>query len=177
VKRVHTTCSRHEENGKCIQNVIMKSSRDEIVRKTGAEIGVDVKMFLKKYGDDRRNRIDLSSSCGRQSVDQFVLVSGSPLGPMTRFYLFSSFVWQLFCCSCRAPSLTRGRVCNLHCNRWLVRTLRTNNHTIPSHQRLRSLLVAYYDSQGLRWKYSNPPPHGGIDWNKGKDGRVLLWTW
>jgi hypothetical protein len=29
----------------------------------------------------------LSSSCGRQSVDQFVLVSGLPLGPMTRFYL------------------------------------------------------------------------------------------
>jgi hypothetical protein len=27
-----------------------------------------------------------SSSCGRQPVDQFVLVSGSPLGPMTRFY-------------------------------------------------------------------------------------------
>jgi hypothetical protein len=27
-----------------------------------------------------------SSSCGRQPVDQFFLVSGSPLGPMTRFY-------------------------------------------------------------------------------------------
>jgi hypothetical protein len=29
-----------------------------------------------------------SSSCDRQSVHQFVLVSGSPLGPMTRFYFF-----------------------------------------------------------------------------------------
>jgi hypothetical protein len=28
-----------------------------------------------------------SSSCGRQSVDQFIWVSGLPLGPLTRFYL------------------------------------------------------------------------------------------
>jgi hypothetical protein len=28
-----------------------------------------------------------SSSCGRQTVDQFVWVSGLPLGPLTRFYL------------------------------------------------------------------------------------------
>jgi hypothetical protein len=27
---------------------------------------------------------------------------------------------------------------------------------------LGSLSVAFYDSQGLRWKYSNPPPHGVI---------------
>jgi hypothetical protein len=38
---------------------------------------------------------------------------------------------------------------NLHCNRWLVRSLRTNNHTLPSHLRLCSLLVASYDSQRL----------------------------
>jgi hypothetical protein len=36
----------------------------------------------------------------------------------------------------------------------------TNNHILPSHPRLCSLSVASYDSQGLRWKYSNPPPHG-----------------
>jgi hypothetical protein len=53
-----------------------------------------------------------------------------------------------------------GRVCNLQCNRWLVRSLSTNNHTLPSHLRLCSLFVASYGSQGLRWKYSNPPPHG-----------------
>jgi hypothetical protein len=41
----------------------------------------------------------------------------------------------------------------------LVRSLRTNNHTLPSHLRLCSLFVASYDSQGLRCRYSNPPPH------------------
>jgi hypothetical protein len=58
----------------------------------------------------------------------------------------------------RTPSLTRGWLCNLQCNRWLVRSLRTNNHTLPSHLRLCSLFVASYDSQGLWWRYSNPPP-------------------
>jgi hypothetical protein len=41
-----------------------------------------------------------------------------------------------------------------------TRSLRTNNHTLPSHLRLCSLYVASYDSQGLRWRYCNPPPHG-----------------
>jgi hypothetical protein len=40
---------------------------------------------------------------------------------------------------------------------------RTHNHTLLSHLRLLgSLPVASYDSQGLRWKYSCPPPHGGV---------------
>jgi hypothetical protein len=39
-----------------------------------------------------------------------------------------------------APALTRGRVCNLQCNRWLVRSLGTNNHTLPSYLTLGSLL-------------------------------------
>jgi hypothetical protein len=38
----------------------------------------------------------------------------------------------------------------------------TNNHTLPSHPRLCSLSVASYDSQGLRWKNSNPTPHGDV---------------
>jgi hypothetical protein len=98
-------------------------------------------------------------SYGRRSVLQFVLVSGSPLGPWPHFILILSW-WQLLCCSsCRAPSLTRGRVCNLQCNRWLVRSLRTNNHTLPSHLRPCSLFVASYGSQGLWWRYSNTPPH------------------
>jgi hypothetical protein len=101
-----------------------------------------------------------SSSCGRRTVDHFVLVSGLLLGPMTRYYLSHFFVWQLLCCCFWAPSLTRGRVYNLQCNHWLVRSLRTNNHILPSHLRLGSLSVASYDSQGLRWRYSNPPPHG-----------------
>jgi hypothetical protein len=92
-----------------------------------------------------------SSSCYR-----------APLwGPWPDFILILSIVTvALFCSSCTAPSLTRGRVCNLQCNRWLVRSLRTNNHTLPSHLRLCSLFVASYDWQGLRWRYSNPPPHG-----------------
>jgi hypothetical protein len=37
---------------------------------------------------------------------------------------------------------------------------RTHNHTLLSHLRLLgSLSVASYDSQGLRLKYSYPPPH------------------
>jgi hypothetical protein len=34
-----------------------------------------------------------------------------------------------------------------------------NNYTLLPHLRLRSLFVASYDEQGLRWRYSNPPPH------------------
>jgi hypothetical protein len=97
----------------------------------------------------------MSLSYGRRLVDQFFLVSGSPLGPMARFYPYPFFLL-------RAPSLTRGRVCNLQRNRWLVRSVRTNNHTLPSHLRLCSLFVASYDSQGLRWRYSNPPPHRAL---------------
>jgi hypothetical protein len=69
---------------------------------------------------------------------------------MTRFYLYPFFSNNCF------VVVPVGR------NRWLVRSLRTNNHTLPSHLRLCSLSVAYYDSQGLRWMYSNPPPHGSL---------------
>jgi hypothetical protein len=41
-----------------------------------------------------------------------------------------------------------------------TRSLRTTTHTLPSHLRLCSLFVASYDSQRLRWRCSNPPPHG-----------------
>jgi hypothetical protein len=95
-----------------------------------------------------------SSSCGQWSVDQLVLV-------MTRCYLSLLFPFDsYFVVVPRAPSRTRGRVCSLQCNRWLVRSLTTNNHTLPSHLRQCSLFVVSYDSQGLRWKYSYPPPHG-----------------
>jgi hypothetical protein len=46
-----------------------------------------------------------------------------------------------------------------------VQSLRTNNHTLPSHLRLCSLFVAPYDSQKLQWKYPNPPPHGEVEVN------------
>jgi hypothetical protein len=39
-------------------------------------------------------------------------------------------------------------------------SLRTNNHTLPSHLILCSLFVASYDWQGQRWRYFNPPAHG-----------------
>jgi hypothetical protein len=103
------------------------------------------------------------SSCGRQTVDQFVWVSGFPLRPMTRLYLsllFSSDNYSILLS--KAPSLTRKRVWSLECIHSLVRSVTPNNNTLPSHLRLCSLFVASYDSQGLRWKYSNPPPHG--DW-------------
>jgi hypothetical protein len=80
----------------------------------------------------------------------------SPLWGSWLVLSLSFLWWQLLCCSsCRATSLTRGRVCNLQCNRWLVRSLRTNNHTLPSHLRLCSPFVASNDSQGLRWSYSS----------------------
>jgi hypothetical protein len=75
---------------------------------------------------------------------------GLPFGANDQILSLSFFfLWQLLCSSCRGPSLTRGRVCNLQWNRWLIRSLRTNNHTLPSHLRLGSLFVASFDSQGL----------------------------
>jgi hypothetical protein len=77
------------------------------------------------------------SSCGRQTVDQFVLVSGLPLGPITRFYLSLIFSSDNYCILLSmASSLTRKRVCSLECNHSLVRSLTTSNHTLPSHPRL-----------------------------------------
>jgi hypothetical protein len=101
-----------------------------------------------------------SSSCGRRSVHQFVLGIGPPLGThdqtLSSFFTFDNY----FLLVPRASSLTRGRVCSLQCNHSLVRAVTPNNHNLPSHLRLCPLYVASYDSQGLRWRYSNPPPHG-----------------
>jgi hypothetical protein len=53
----------------------------------------------------------------------------------------------------------RAAICSAICQ-W-SESRRTHNHTLLSLLRLlSSLSVASYDSQGLRWKYSNPPPHG-----------------
>jgi hypothetical protein len=84
----------------------------------------------------------------------------------------------------RAPSLTRGRVCNLHCSHSVVRVAQIHNLILLSHLRLpqpggpgpriyipqeqggpvippgtgfslrRLLRLA-----GLRWRYCNTPPH------------------
>jgi hypothetical protein len=51
---------------------------------------------------------------------------------------------------------------------------RTRNHALLS--LLGSLSVASYDSQGLRWKYSCPPPHGdasGVDIKRNSGVMVL----
>jgi hypothetical protein len=74
-----------------------------------------------------------------------------------------SFLLKKNCFALRfgKPSLTRGRsiICSAICQ-W-SESRRTRNHTLLSHLRLSgSLSVASYDSQGLRWKYSYPPPHG-----------------
>jgi hypothetical protein len=37
---------------------------------------------------------------------------------------------------CGAPSLTRGRVCNLQCNHSMVRVVQNRKHTLMSHLRL-----------------------------------------
>jgi hypothetical protein len=105
-----------------------------------------------------------SSSCGRRSVDQLVFGIGPPLGTHDQTFSCSSFfsVDNYVLLVPRAPSLTRGRVCSLQCSHSLVRAVTPNNHTLPSHLRLCSLSVASYDSQGLRWRYSNPPPHGVV---------------
>jgi hypothetical protein len=55
-----------------------------------------------------------SWSYDRQSVGQYVLVSGSSSGTRDQFFfLLEIFFRQLRVCYFVAPSLTRGRVCNL----------------------------------------------------------------
>jgi hypothetical protein len=62
-----------------------------------------------------------SSSCGLQTVDQFVWVLGLPLGPLTRFYLVLLFSTDNYLILLsKASSLTRKRVCSLQCNHSLV---------------------------------------------------------
>jgi hypothetical protein len=85
-----------------------------------------------------------SSSCGRQSVDQFFWVSGLPLGSITRCYLSLLFSFDnYFILLPKASSLTRKRVCSLQWNHSLVRLLTPNNRILASHLRLCFLFVAF----------------------------------
>jgi hypothetical protein len=87
---------------------------------------------------------------------------GPPFGTLGQILSCSSFSSDnYFVLRSKAPSLTRKRVCSLQSNHSLVRSL-TPNQSLPPHLRLCSLFVASYDSQGLRWEYSNPPPHGVV---------------
>jgi hypothetical protein len=58
--------------------------------------------------------VKLKLNCDRQSVGQSVLVSGAHLGPGDQYiFLLEILYRQLRVCYFVAPSLTRGRVCNL----------------------------------------------------------------
>jgi hypothetical protein len=66
-------------------------------------------------------KLKLKLICDRQSVGQFVWVSGLPMGPLTRFYLpllFSADNYLIILL--KASSLTRRRVCSLQWNHSLV---------------------------------------------------------
>jgi hypothetical protein len=103
------------------------------------------------------------------------------------FFLLEISFRQLQLCYFVAPSLTRGRVCNLlvHLLLGLARAVtfgsksrRTHGHILLSHLRLpnlesqvpvfispRNRVVQLYPRRllrlaGTRWMYSNPPPHG-----------------
>jgi hypothetical protein len=66
----------------------------------------------------------------------------------------------------------RSVICSAICQ-W-SESWRIHNHALLSHLRLLgSLSIVSYDSQGLRWKYSNPPPHG----DKLKSKSRLLYNW
>jgi hypothetical protein len=115
-----------------------------------------------------------------QSVSQYVLVSGTPLGPMTTIYFF------LFVC--RNIALFFDLVHPLWRENWSViccafcqwsESRRTHNHTLLSHLRvLGSLSVASYHSQGLRFTYSYPPPRGEF-WGLGSryDWQSVSMSW
>jgi hypothetical protein len=106
--------------------------------------------------------VQLSLSYCQQSVDQFVLVSGSPLGPITRFYPYPFFSDNCFVVFPAGRHLWRedGSLTYSAIAEWSGHWGPITNHTLPSHLRLCSPFVASYDSQGLRWRYSNPPPQG-----------------
>jgi hypothetical protein len=97
-----------------------------------------------------------------------------PLWPMTRiFFSFFRRTIALLFVSGRPLWRENGSViCSAICQ-W-SESRRTHNQTLLSDLRLLgSLSVASYDSQVLRWKYSNPPPKGGqwIDgWVGPRDG-------
>jgi hypothetical protein len=133
--------------------------------------------------------LELKLNCDRRSVGQFFLVPGPLLEPITRIKL--SLFQQFLTSSCRAPSLMRGRVFSSQCNHSMVRIgqnpwshITVSSETYPI-WRAGSHIYISQDQGGpvippgtgyplrcllrlarLRWRYSNPPPHGIlIVWN------------
>jgi hypothetical protein len=95
-----------------------------------------------------------------QSVSQYILVSGAH----DQILLSPLFCWKIALLFNSGRPLWRedgSVICSSICQ-W-SELQRTHNHTLLSYLRLLgSLSVASYDSQGLRWKYSYPPPHGDL---------------
>jgi hypothetical protein len=86
-----------------------------------------------------------------------------PWGPWPDFTFFFPLPKNCFVLRLGRPLWREdgSAICSAICQ-WL-QSRRTHNRTLKSHLRLLgSLSVASYDSQGLRWKYSYPPPHGDI---------------
>jgi hypothetical protein len=85
---------------------------------------------------------------------------------MARFYFFTFFCRKIALLLVLGRPLFRedGSVIRSAICQWSM-SRRTHNHTLLSHLGLLgSLSVASYESQGLRWKYSYPPPHGDQLW-------------
>jgi hypothetical protein len=97
-----------------------------------------------RKGGSKLHKLKSKLIYDRQSIGQSVLVSGAHLGPVTNF----SFSLQFPSDSCVffvAPSLTRGRVCNLQYNCFWALTEQSllgrspaelNDHMLLSHLRL-----------------------------------------
>jgi hypothetical protein len=87
---------------------------------------------------------------------------GHPFGVHDLLLLFPSFCRTIalpFVLGCPLWREDGSVNCSTICQ-W-SESRRIHNHTLLSHLRLLgSLSVASCDSQGLRWKYSYPPPHG-----------------
>jgi hypothetical protein len=126
----------------------------------------------------------------RMSVNQYVLVR-APLWDLRPDITscWNIAVWNLRSFFCGAPSLTRGRVCNLQCNHSMVRVAQNpwpyvtiSSETPPTWKCsfpylhppgtgwpsytpghwvtfTSSLTTRLLQLAGLRWRYSNPPPN------------------
>jgi hypothetical protein len=103
---------------------------------------------------DCNSELSLNHWCG-----QLVFVSGTYLGPMTKFYLYAFFRDDYFPAVLAVCPLWRedGSATCSAIGDWSG-SRRTHNHTLLSHLRLLcSLFVFLYGSQELCWRYSNPP--------------------